>query len=448
MHGKSRRLVYFAQVPLHTVHPRPRSTASCHLRVRRLSALCLALQIPAFFQQRAHCIPPRWRLDESLVACTSDNALTFARRSHDMPVLESDESKIMLIAEATRHSLARCAIPALLAFCMASIGSAAQDGQGQNVPLISGGVGFVTSTNGGNTTYIPVISPVLAAPIGSHVLVESRAIILDPFSPNGDGKAGYKGNLFMGLTYLQADLLASRHVTVVAGEFLTPFATYNERLSPIWIGNFQDAPLTFGVGTMETASSVGGMLRGSAFATDHVSADYAVYFSAASTNQQFTAERASGGRGSLYFPTAHLEVGASYGRQLQNVHENFEGFHVWWEPPSTALRLRSEYARGAHADGYWVEADYRLSRFNGGESFVGRFEPVFRMQQTFRSQPDSNDGLPSANTQQADFGLDYRLPHEVRINTSYSREFSSTGNRNIWQTGIVYRFLFPTWRGK
>jgi len=365
-----------------------------------------------------------------------------------MPALESDEARSMLIAEVPRHNLARRAILVALTFCAVSMAAAAQEIQNQNVPLISGGVGFVTSTNGGNTTYIPVISPLLAAPIGSHVLVESRAIILDPFSPNGDGKAGYKGNLFMGLTYLQADLLASRHVTVVAGEFLTPFATYNERLSPIWIGNFQDAPLTFGLGTMETASSVGGMLRGSAFATDHVSADYAVYFSAASTNQQFTAERASGGRGSLYFPTARFEVGASYGRQLQNVHENFEGVHVWWEPPKTALRVRSEFAKGAHAGGYWVEADYRLSRFNGGESFVGRFEPVFRMQQTFRSRPDSNDGLPGANTQQADFGLDYRLPHEVRINTSYSREFSSTGNRNIWQTGIVYRFLFPTWRGK
>jgi len=354
----------------------------------------------------------------------------------------------MLIASKSRHNLTRHAIPALLALCMASTGSAAQDSHGQDVPLISGGVGFVTSTNAGNTTYIPVISPLLAAPIGSHILVESRAIILDPFSPKGGGKPGYNGNLFLGLTYLQADLLASRHFTFVAGEFLTPFATYNERLSPIWIGNFQDAPLIFGLGTMGSASSVGGMLRGSVISTHHVSAGYAAYFSASSTNQQFSAESASGGRGSLYFPTARLEVGASYGRQLQNVHENFEGFHVWWEPPNTALRLRSEFSKGAHAGGYWVEADYRLSRFNGGESFVGRFEPVFRLQQTLRSRPDSSDGLPSANTQQADFGLDYRLPHEVRINTSYSREFSSTGNKNIWQTGIVYRFLFPTWRGK
>jgi hypothetical protein len=326
--------------------------------------------------------------------------------------------------------------------------AAAQDVEGHNVPLISGGVGFVTSTNGGDTTYIPVITPLLAAPIGSRILVESRAIILDPFSPKGGGQAGYRSNYFLGLTYLQADILASRHATIVAGEFLTPFATYNERLSPIWIGNFQDAPLNFGVGTMGTASSVGGMLRGSAFSTARLSADYAVYFSASSTNQQFSAARASGGRGSLYFPATRLELGASYGRQLQGAAKNFAGAHVWWEPANTGLRVRSEYARGPHSSGYWVEADYRLSRFSGGDSFAGRFEPVLRMQQTFRSQPDASDGLPAAGTEEVDFGLDCRLPHEVRINSSYSRQFSSAGNRNIWQTGIVYRFLFPTWRGK
>lgn len=354
----------------------------------------------------------------------------------------------MLTPSAFRHKLARHTIPMVLAFCMASMAAAAQDDQGHNVPLISGGVGFVTRTNGGSTTYIPVIAPVLAAPIGSRILVESRAIILDPFFPKGGGQPGYKSDSFLGLTYLQADIVTSSHLTVVAGEFLTPFATYNERLTPIWIGSFQDAPLIFGVGTMGTASSVGGMLRGSAFSTARVSADYAVYFSANSTNKQFSAERAGGGRGSLYFPAARLEVGASYGRQLQGAGANFAGVHLWWEPASTALRLRSEYARGPHSSGYWVEADYRLSRFKGGDSFAGRFEPVFRMQQTFRAQPDGSDGLPAAATELADFGLDYRLPHEVRINTSYSRQFSSTGNRNIWQTGIVYRFLFPTWRGK
>ena len=66
----------------------------------------------------------------------------------------------------------------------------------------------------------------------------------------------------------------------------------------------------------------------------------------------------------------------------------------------------------------------------------------------FAIAPDPSDGLPSADTKRADFGLDYHLPHEVRINTSYSRQFSATGNRDVWETGILYRFLFPTWKGK
>jgi hypothetical protein len=354
----------------------------------------------------------------------------------------------MLILRSARQKLARGAIAALLALCVAPSMARTQEVKSQNVPLISGGVGFETSTNGGNTTYIPVISPLLAAPVGSHILVESRAIILDPLYPKGGGQSGYTSDLFLGLTYLQADILAGRHLTIVAGEFLTPFATYNERLTPIWISNFENAPLIYSLGTMGTASSVGGMLRGSAFSTSRVSADYALYYSANSTNQQFSAERSDGGRGSFYFPAARLEVGASYGRQLQGVTARFEGVHVWWEPANTAFRLRSEYAHKRHSSGYWIEADYRLSRFKGEDSFVGRFEPVFRMQQTFRTLPTQNDGLPAAPTVMTDFGLDYRLPHEVRINTSYSRQFSSTGDRNIWQTGIVYRFLFPTWRSK
>src|ERR1035438_9545858 len=173
----------------------------------------------------------------------------------------------MLTPAASRNRLAKHAIPTALAFCMATSVAAAQDVQDRNVPLISGGVEFVTRTNGGNTTYIPVISPMLAAPIGRHILVESRAILLDPFFPKSGGQPGYQSDSFLGLTYLQADILVSRHVTVVVGEFLTPFATYNERLTPIWIGNFQDAPLIFSLGTMGTASSVGGMLRGSAFSS-------------------------------------------------------------------------------------------------------------------------------------------------------------------------------------
>lgn len=318
----------------------------------------------------------------------------------------------------------------------------------QNTPLISGGGGFVTSTNGGNTTYIPVISPVLAAPLGNHLLVESRATILDSFFPRGGGQNGYTSSSFVALSYLQADYLANPHATLVAGEFLTPFGTYNERLSPIWISNFESAPLIFPLGTMNTASSVGGMLRGSAFSTQQVSLDYAAYFSATSTNQQFNAERSSGGRGDLYFPEARLELGGSYGRALQRQRENFAGMHLWWEPVSLPFKFHSEYAHGPHSYGYWMESEFRLSRTADAHSFAAGFTPVVRWQQTFRTSPDPADGLPSADTNRIDFAVDYHLPHEIRINTDYSRQLSSTGNRNIWETGVTYRFLFPTWRGK
>jgi hypothetical protein len=339
-------------------------------------------------------------------------------------------------------SAARCAAVALALLGAVRCGSA------QDTPLLSGGVGFFTSTDGGNTTYVPTIQPLLAAPIGSHLLIESRATLLDVIAPRGNGKPGYDHTHVVDLTYLQGDYFATPHLTVVGGSFLIPFGTYNERLSEIWIENFQDGPLIASLGTMSTGTGVGGMLRGSAISRPKYSVDYAGWFSARSGHEQFNSERSSGGRVSLYLPPSRLEVGLSYGRLLQGTQENFYGAHVWWEPEHTAFRLRSEFARGHHAQGYWVEADYRTQAFGGLDSWIGRFEPVFRLQQTFRRDAVASDGLPLVNTQRVDFGFNYNLPHNTRILTSYSRQFSSSGNKNVWETGIVYRFLFPTWKGR
>ena len=318
----------------------------------------------------------------------------------------------------------------------------------QDTPLISGGVAFLHSTNGGDTTYIPLIEPLIAAPIGQHVLIESRAAIAETYSPKPSGQSGYNHSFFAGFTYLQAGITATPHITVVAGSFLIPFATYNERLSPVWIGNFQDGPLTASLGLMSTGTGLGGMLRGSVLSRPLYSLDYSAYFSARSGNSQFNSERSSGGRVNLYLPHQRLEGGISYNRLLQGTQENFYAAHLWWEPKDAGLRIRSEYARGHHAQGYWVEADYRTQAFGGLNSWVGRFEPVFRMQQTFRRDTVVSDSLPLEDTQRADFGFDYNLPHNTRILTSYSRQFSASNNHNVWETGIVYRFLFPAWKGK
>jgi hypothetical protein len=318
----------------------------------------------------------------------------------------------------------------------------------QETPLLSGGVGFLTGTNAGNTSYTPIIEPLLAAPIGNRILIESRAAVLESFTPKGNGQTGYDHSHFAALTYLQGDFAAASHLTLVGGSFLLPFGSYNERLTPIWISNFQDGPLAIDLGLMSTGVGLGGMARGSLVSRPGYSLDYAAYFSTRSGNEQFNAKRSSGGRTSLYLPDQRLELGFSYGRLLQGASENFYGTHLWWQPKGTAVRLRSEYNRGQHTHGYWIEADYRTQAFGGTDSFIGRFEPVFRIQQTWRRDTLGSDGLPPVDIQRVDFGLNYNLPHNARLLASYSRQFSSAGNKNVWETGIVYRFLFPAWKGK
>src|SRR3954454_10698140 len=114
--------------------------------------------------------------------------------------------------------LARKSNVALASALIVGALAATQPAAAQNTPLISGGIGLITITNGGNTTYLPIVTPLIAAPLGSHLLVESKASIVDSISPKSG--AGYDSSWFLGLSYLQLDYLATPHVTVVAGEFL------------------------------------------------------------------------------------------------------------------------------------------------------------------------------------------------------------------------------------
>src|ERR1700737_3610839 len=93
----------------------------------------------------------------------------------------------------------------------------------QNTPLISGGVGFLTTTNGGVTSLQPVIAPVAAVPLGEHLLVESGTYIADFIAPKNGNSGPYESNFFAGLQYLQLDYIAAPKITVTVGDFLTPF---------------------------------------------------------------------------------------------------------------------------------------------------------------------------------------------------------------------------------
>ena len=218
----------------------------------------------------------------------------------------------------------RAAARAIRCFGLAlAVAAIAHRGSAQDTPFVSGGIGFLTSTNGGSTSYYPIVEPLLAAPLGQRVLVESRAAILEIFSPDGGNQPGYSHTHFIGVTYMQADYITSRHFTIVGGDYLIPFNTYNERLSPIWIGNFQDGPLIAPLGVFSSGSGLGGMARGNAIQRGKCSIDYSYYYSTRSASEQFSASRGSGGRAAVYLPEQRLEAGFSYDRLLQGTHENF-----------------------------------------------------------------------------------------------------------------------------
>jgi hypothetical protein len=310
-------------------------------------------------------------------------------------------------------------------------------------PVISGSVQYLSTTAGGTNTFQPIVSPVVAIPIGDRWLIEARATLDEYVSREGGAASPYHASTFCDADYLQLDYIASSHLAVTVGQFLTPFNIYNERLSANWIRNLADTPLIAGIGSQISGSSDGAMLRGVLLSRKNVELNYATYFSALVNAHQFAAGRSAGGRVGAFIPRTRLEAGISYQRLLRQQHLNSLGGYLAWQPNSTPVELRMEYARTRAGSGYWLEGAYRLSGLLGPNHWLGRLQGVARLQQFYLGKPALGDALPAADTQQADFGLNYYLPHGLRLNASYGRQFSSVGNANVWNLQVTYRFLFP-----
>ncbi len=313
------------------------------------------------------------------------------------------------------------------------------------VPVVSGGAAFVSTTDGGTTFLQPVVAPVVLIPLGSKLEVESR-LDLREFILNNNGN--YDATGFVTVEYLQLDYHVAPRMTLSVGRYLTPFNTYGERVSAIWIRNFQDVPLIFPIGTRTTGSSNGAMVRGAAASGKGWEWNYTAYFSANSNVNKFEAGRAAGGRTGVFFSKPRLEVGASYQRFLQDTHSNATGAYLWWEPRSVPLEIRSEYAHSPSGHGYWVEGAFRFVNQPVNSSALARLEPIVRLQQFWRLKPQPGDFLPAGDARRADVGLNYYLPRQIRLNASYGRQFNSTTtDRNVWTLAVTYRFMFPMFPG-
>ncbi len=315
------------------------------------------------------------------------------------------------------------------------------------VPILSGSVGTFSFVTGGQNVINTQINPVLLVPLGEHWLIESRAEFEGNFQ-RPDGGGPYGGPVDKHVDYAQLDYIANPYLTVTAGRFLTPFGIFNERLYPVWIRSLQPDPLILPI---HTAPSDGAMFRGGIPVNAAANLNYALYFSVTRVGiGSVDSERHVGGRMGFFFPGPRFEIGGSWQRTLQDVRRNAFGFHMGWQPSKVPLNLRAEYAHSFEGSGYWIESAYRLSQAHFWQKQMRRTEVVARAQQ-FRvgaigAAGEADLDLPTADTREADFGVNYFFRDGMKGLCSYGRQFSSAGNFNQWSFGLAFRFLMPLGR--
>ena len=314
------------------------------------------------------------------------------------------------------------------------------------VPIISGGAGYIHNVSGGVPTLEPQIEPVLLIPFGRHLLLESRTDFTAFFQRQNVTSGPFKGKVFKDVEYAQLDWLADSHAIVVGGRYLLPFGLYNERLGPIWIRNLQDSPFTASIGTRTSGAGDGLMLRGVAAQTADMTLQYSAYFSVRSGINQFGSGRAAGGDASVFFPRLRFEIGGSGQRFLQDHRINNGAFYVSWQPQEGSGDVKGEYDYSYFGRGYWLEGAYKLDRASS-LSAIQKVQFVGRIQQVFPLHGGGN-GLPRIQNKRFDVGLNYYLKDNLRLISSYGRNFNSQQNANAWNAGVTYRFTIPLWFGE
>jgi len=341
-------------------------------------------------------------------------------------------------------TLKRCAFAAALcaATLFAQSGPDASSGGifGGATPMVTGAIGFTGQISGTSyQSFGPKFEPILVVPLGNKFLFETEYSMDLPVERQ-DGSLG-PAILSHSFEYMQLTYFATSNLSITGGNFVTPFGIYKERLDPQWVRNLLDEPLIFPI---NDNSSIGAMVRGSAYLSPDAKLNVAAYYSGSEGYSQISGEKQTGGRASVYLPGPRLEVGASYSRKLGDDRFNCAGTDFVWNARRTPLDVRGEAVWAeVLGKGYWVEGAWRLSNATSNP-FFRRSQIVGRVEQYFAPAgvQDLDEDLPSLNTKRVTAGFNYWLSDGVKLALAYGRQIDANQSRGVWTLGLIYRFAW------
>lgn len=306
--------------------------------------------------------------------------------------------------------------------------------------MIVGAFGFTGDVNNSsNLSFGPKFEPIAIVPLGSRFLFETEYSMELPVEREESTLGA--AVLSHSFEYMQMSYAATPNLVFTGGQFVTPFGIYKERMDPQWVRNLLEVPLIFPI---NDNSSIGAMVRAGTYLSSGVKLNVTADYSGSEGNAQFTGEKQTGGRVSLFFPGPRLEVGASYSRELGDERFNVAGTDFVWNARRTPLDVRGECIwADVLGKGYWAEGAWRLSNLSGNRFFrhsqvVGRAEQYFAP----AKPQDLIAELQTLDTRRYTAGLNYWPTDGVKFSVSYGRQMDASESLGVWTLGVVYRFAW------
>lgn len=311
------------------------------------------------------------------------------------------------------------------------------------------------------------LSPIFLIHPTKKVLLEIEPeLALESELETSHGKTERELNFEVELEYAQVDWILNKYLTLVVGQYLTPFGVFMEKLHPAWINKLPTFPLPYSHDeSLLPFNQVGLQARSGVRLGPKSKINYAAFVSNGAKIEQKAGHGASftdnvsdnnsdkgfGGRVGLV-PNKFVEFGASYfngGTYDDNGNLKFGAFGVDAEYHWDVLELRGEWLRQTkdeRASSGMIdeeETDGLYAQVAVGTSFIPVAYHVFNPLEVVARYGELKEH--SGKTKQTTLGFSYQVGNAsfVRLGYEITEEPASGGHgdkQKSWLFQVAHGF--------